>query len=724
MNQSLAAGLARLPSELRQSIFSVLDDLALAIEVEWFFRLAQFDRGTVVTESIAMFDNWTDSDVDKAYFVPYLSLSPAETQGWNFRTMVWVLRFRPQDANTFEFGNLAASRGWVAVLEKILQQSTFMSSTDVAGLLPATAGKLDGVDVARRFAKLSPDTLKLAAAAKQLDAVKFLTTKCGLFVSATVINEDIGEDVARYVIEVIRRRTASDDSDDVFRAVCKALQHPSNSDDFVEWCMAIPEVTRKLATRLYWKRKFARSLAWGGHVKALNSLISTDPEIVDNSRETDFYPTEGHFYVVDAMNSSKDSCSEDIKDLLETLSHLPFGLKQRSGAFYTGSGTRITVDALNLLEKYFTLEIDEFHQFAFTILEIAAEFGRPNLVEWLFARRDFDETDFNYDSAVSVAAGHGSLEIIQFLLEKTRRCQMKYAIKHALSSNIDVALYLLDIKQRYPERCVECDISPYHVLLQAVEVGSTDAVEALLRIYPEVDRSKAIDFAMKRGHLNILKLLANAKTDYEVVRSMSSAAKLKGFKSSVMEGNRNLAEVFLHADGFTRTQLAEAATVALEHGYLGLAIDIIRAHDASKEPGKPFEVLPSCLTKAVEKGYCHVVRFVLDLDQWPPNDPKLSVQPNREHLFRSAALLAFEKNQLDSLSAILETPNLAEMVDMIKQMFIEVNFTNSFSVAWYLHRRLRDAVGSHEARESELQLMNKSSIDDFKEHLKQQLSVP
>ncbi|KAJ3099490.1 hypothetical protein HDU96_010688 [Phlyctochytrium bullatum] len=759
----------RLPCELHQPILAALNDLPLAIDVEWYLNLAHRGVSRInFKDRIDMFDDWTDSEADKAYPALYFSLHCTKVEDWSFRTAAWVLRFRTRDANTFAFGNLVAKRGWIRMLERILDRC----SKESFNLQPSNPVIWS--------AKLSPETLRVAAQAGHLDIVKFLRRRCGLFISSAAIRAAVvgGHPyVVMHMLEQEEPGKAATQSEpknqnrrkwrqEVFDAVCNAVQKRRNDDKFVDTLLKLPDVAEVIddlrSSSLDRKRQLAESLASGGRIKALGSILASNPFIANTRCGGTLPPLEGLEFVIDAVNGFGGTCLQEIKNLLRIVSRLPCGLRRDSKPLDLGTGEGITVEVLNILETFVSLEIDG--KFASQIVKIAAAFGRRNLLNWLCARREFEKAvrdkTFSYDSAIYAAAAHGSLDVIKFLQEKDQSYDMKPAIKRALvSKHFDITLFLLN-RQLHSAKFVKTEF-----LGQAAAEGSLEIVAALLKIYPDVDRKNALDCAVRRGHFTIAKLLANTATKVDAVKQASPEKRIGCLLDSAENGNYEAIEILLQADAyaqpagapddlsgqagrfrFTRRNFGEAATLAMRGGHVGLAMKLIRGHNAyvplsqliSKRCGmeqqdqdlQPFAAGLYHLIPAAELGHTNVVRFILGLEGLASGGQAMEEiqlfgihdEQFLRYAVRLTARKACDKNRLDVLTSILEEPKFAEMFD-INRLFLFVGKNCSFELAWYLYGVLRNKHGKVAAQLYGQKLLERENLaDDMREYLRRQFS--
>ncbi|KAJ3118531.1 hypothetical protein HDU96_000947 [Phlyctochytrium bullatum] len=689
-----------LPSELWQRIFADVGDLPTAIDAEWLFRTEPTRSSThdpSPADSIDMFDSWTSSDAATAHTAPFLTASDMER--WSFRTAAWVLRFMPWEARTFAFGNLAARHGWVSVLQRMREQS-----------------------------RQRPETLRIAAEAGNLEAVRLLAGECGLFVPKTAVLAALQgghRDVFMYLIgtdEVFRTLDRSmfngaarggnlellayfmDQMPNhehvdcpcqsmVFDAVCIAVEERGNGNDVVEWCLALPDMVALInetnPQNLEQKRRLATALAYGGRAKALRTLITADPSIVDRRYKRG--PCVGGLQLaIEVANNG--AAFTDTQLLVQTLSSLPDGLHQ-ARHLSLGNGEGITAEFLQLLDTHVSLNLN---QLVGEFVSIAARHNRLDVLEWLLARPELErgfQSTFMYEGAVNVAAERGAVEVLERIVENVKQCQLSRAMDLAVDAGrVDSVLCLLDCVQRYPDKVIDSHLTPKDALCEAVRLGRLDMVAALIKAHPAVDRMDVYSLAVEVGHVEIARLLVDAPTRLDALKSARAQELIESWYAAATRGDMESINALLQACTFTAETLHNTTSRALEKGYLHLVLRLITAlNAATPQDPAPFEVKPEALIRAAESGHWDIVRCVLGLGGAHPHSASPALvrladteAQNRDITVRRIAQLALDRGRLDVLAWIFEAPAFAGCVD-VREMFGQIE-NEALEMAWYLGR--------------------------------------
>ncbi|KAJ3107945.1 hypothetical protein HDU96_007733 [Phlyctochytrium bullatum] len=725
---SIRMHLPRLPQELWLPILSRLDNLPAAIELEWLLHQAQTyppnHRGAFAYH-IDMYDGWSSSSVAEAYTVPHLSISAHDTGSWTIGTAAWMLRFRPCDAHTFAFGNLAARRGWVEVLERMLERSGLgrMDSKGVL-MLPKFTGGTGGVEMLGRLPRFSPETLRIAAEAGHLEVVKFLVERCHIFVSEKVYQAAIKAgslEVAQYVLpseyepsvidlihaaeagsipmfSYVLERATSAHEQEVINAIRAGVRKRENGEEFANWCMALPQVAqfknRKATTdTLLKKGELAEALANGGHVKLLAEFLASEPLIFDSHFTTN-WRVAPHL-IFSAWQGSRGSSLDDFESLLQVYSQSRDDALGFYEIFSHGGLEGVTAEFLELLKKHFKFETKFNSELVSELLRSKGTKGRKEILEslagpeWEMQRKEI----LNDHYAFHVAVEDGDLDYVKlFLANNARRIDLP--ISRALKANhIEVLLYFVKYCQRYPEKVVESNFIAPYFLRESTNERRLDAVTALLKAFPDVYCKEALEISVSEGYWEIARLLADSN-NVEACKAVPDHAQLKCLLNAAMRGDSDGIITVLTASNFIPPDLARAATTALSNGNLDVAILLMNAHNNNLgEVRKPYRASVECLIDAARSGHGHIVRFLLGIEGFS-HDGRRHTTLLKDGVSVASAIppvvrYMSKPEQLDSFSSLVEFGESFRIIDFLPFLHRTHFFID---MVWYVHRTLEDNV--------------------------------
>ncbi|KAJ3113146.1 hypothetical protein HDU96_003741 [Phlyctochytrium bullatum] len=282
--------------------------------------------------------------------------------------------------NTFAFGNLAARRGWVGVLERLLK-------------------------IFRRLPRFSPETLRIAAKAGQLAVVKFLVERCNMFVSEKAYETAFNSaqlEVVRYLLPL--NQNPAGNWYDLKDAACSGIiplfsYALETTPTASEWEVANAESTER---KIWKKRTLVEALGRGGHdLSKVNFRL-----------------------IIQALEGFKGSSLEDFDTIQEIYSQQALnacGEFRDDDDFHFGSDaiTAKFLKLLKLLEKHLSFEIKR--NTAKQLVFHAGRNRRKDVLEWLFARPELAETCkyiLDQEWALKGAAYGGDVEVVQLVLKK------------------------------------------------------------------------------------------------------------------------------------------------------------------------------------------------------------------------------------------------------------------------------------------------------------------
>ncbi|KAJ3115779.1 hypothetical protein HDU96_011127 [Phlyctochytrium bullatum] len=637
-----------LPNELLQLVLLTDGDLLRSIEIE--HHIARLHHPATTTD-IDLLDDLDASHFSASlaiYPFPSLTIPTPEASTWTPITAAWFLRFRPTEARTFAFANLAAARGCLPILRRL-------KALEPLDPGPPLTFKLNGVtfDAPRTTTRFTTLTLRHAATAGHLPVVEFLLSECGITPTTAALHAA----AAGGHLAVFNRLSAV--TPGPIDGATLALAAASGNAELVRVLLAGPLRTRRYAIgaaavaaaaspraedavvemllaklpREWYPRGIGDAVAAGGRVRMLRELLQ---------RGADVWEGDLPWFTGVALLSAVDGGeAEAVQLVLENTSVGWLCAGGRGNDAVRQAAKRARLDLVRMIcERGVELRLRD------SLVDSVAGYAGLDVVKYLV-----EEQECGYSERAAVeAAGNGCLDVVQFLIEDARdkeRVALWKALHHAIKNGHTSVVHFLLSQLQGPAAAS----LPTTTLPSASAHNHAALVSSLLAAHPTTPTHAALTQSVRHCHPATARVLAGSFR--AAIAAVAPRFQIEGLVKASRRGLRDEVCTLLDTVAFEPRYLVRACDVAVAGGHVGVLVELADAMRARRPGRRPYRVSARCLMAAAAGGHVNVFRHLAG-GELPHRRPQMPDYMHYNGLATELAIAAARAGHLDVVQLLVE----------------------------------------------------------------------